>query len=60
MPMAQSAKSAQRQLADVLFPVRAARTDDDEGILNVPLNERRLQTETYDFTISTIETLLRE
>lgn len=58
--MAQSAKSAQRQLADVLFPVRASREDDEEGILNVPLNERRLQTETYDFTISTIETLLRE
>jgi hypothetical protein len=59
--MAQSAKSAQRQLADVLFPVRAARIDDDEeGILSVPLNERRLQTETYDFTISTIAQLLKE
>jgi hypothetical protein len=58
--MAQPAKLAQRQLADVLFPVRAARGEDEEGILNVPLNERRLQTETYDFTISTLETLLRE
>jgi uncharacterized protein with ParB-like and HNH nuclease domain len=44
----------------VLFPVRATRAEDDEGILNVPLNERRLQTETYDFTIATIENLLRE
>ncbi|MBZ9870897.1 DUF262 domain-containing protein [Mesorhizobium sp. BR1-1-9] len=58
--MAQQAKLAQRQLADLLFPVRASRSEDDEGILNVPLNERRLQTETYDFTISTIETLLKD
>lgn len=58
--MARATKAAQRQLADLLFPTRAARADDEEGILNVPLNERRLQTETYDFTISTIDTLLRE
>lgn len=58
--MAQPGKLAQKQLADLLFPVRATRAEDDEGILNVPLNERRLQTETYDFTISTLETLLRE
>ncbi len=57
--MAQAPKSAQKHLADVLFPVRAARAEDDEGILTVPLNERRLQTETYDFTISTIDNLLR-
>jgi hypothetical protein len=57
--MATSPKTAQRQLADLLFPVRAVRADEDEGILNVPLNERRLQTETYDFTISTIVDLLR-
>ena len=58
--MVQPAKAAQRRLADVLFPVRAVRTEEDEGILNVPLNERRLQTETYDFTISTIAGLLRD
>lgn len=58
--MAQPARAAQKQLADLLFPVRSARAEEDEGILNVPLNERRLQTETYDFTISTLETLLRE
>lgn len=58
--MATSAKTSQKQLADILFPVRAAREEDADGVLSVPLNERRLQTETYDFTISTIETLLRE
>lgn len=58
--MAQPAKAAQKHLADLLFPVRSARAEEDEGILNVPLNERRLQTETYDFTISTLVTLLRE
>lgn len=57
--MATAAKLAQQQLADLLFPVRAAREDED-SILNVPLNERRLQTETYDFTVSTLETLLRD
>lgn len=50
----------QRRLADLLFPVRSEREIDSEGVLNVPPNERRLQTETYDFTISTLETLLRD
>jgi hypothetical protein len=58
--MATHPKSAQKNLADLLFPSRASRSEDDEGILNVPLNERRLQTETYDFTISTLEQLLRD
>lgn len=59
--MAKVSEEEQRQLADLLFPIRAARDDaDSEGVLNVPPNERRLQTDTYDFTISTIETLLRE
>ncbi|WP_395448795.1 DUF262 domain-containing protein [Aminobacter sp. UC22_36] len=58
--MAQLAKAAQKQLADLLFPVRAARGEEEDGILNVPLHERRLQTETYDFTILTIANLLRE
>ncbi len=55
-----SPKTQQEQLADILFPVRAIREEDSDGVLSVPLNERRLQTETYDFTISTLETLLRE
>ncbi len=58
--MAPTRRSQQEQLADILFPVRAARDDEEGGVLDVPLNERRLQTETYDFTISTIETLLRD
>lgn len=49
----------QKELADILFPVRSSR-DAAEDVLDVPLNERRLQTETYDFTISTLVTLLRE
>lgn len=53
-------KSQQKQLADILFPVRALRHDEADGVLSVPPNERRLQTETYDFTISTLETLMRD
>jgi hypothetical protein len=49
----------QKELADILFPVRSSREAVDD-VLDVPLNERRLQTETYDFTISTLVTLLRE
>jgi hypothetical protein len=57
--MAKISKEEQRKLADVLFPSRADR-DVDGDVLSVPLNERRLQTETYDFTISTIHDLLRD
>jgi len=49
----------QKELADILFPVRSTR-DASDDVLDVPPNERRLQTETYDFTISTLVTLLRE
>lgn len=49
----------QEELADILFPVRSTR-EASEDVLAVPPNERRLQTETYDFTISTLVTLLRE
>lgn len=58
--MVSAKRSQQEQLADILFPVRASRDDEEGGVLSVPPNERRLQTETYDFTVSTIETLLRE
>lgn len=58
--MSQAVNSKQRHLADLLFPNRADRSEDDDGILSVPLNERRLQTETYDFTISTIFDFLRK
>lgn len=60
LAMAQAPKTHQKELADILFPIRAQRDEDADGVLSVPPNERRLQTETYDFTISTIETLLRE
>lgn len=52
-----SKRTAQRELADLLFPVRA--NEESQEYLNIPLEQRRLQTETYDFTISTIMDLLR-
>lgn len=39
-----------KQIADKLFPVRR----EDIEVKNIPLEERRLHTETYDFSISTI------
>lgn len=47
----------QRELADRLFPVKSH--EETEEYLNIPPEQRRLQTETYDFTISTIFDLLR-
>lgn len=58
--MADLKKQAQKDLADILFPARAERDEDADSVLDVPLNQRRLQTETYDFTVSTIENLLKE
>jgi hypothetical protein len=55
--MATQARHTQRELADRLFPVRIQ--DESEEYLNIPPEQRRLQTETYDFTISTIVELLR-
>lgn len=51
-------KATQRELADRLFPVRAQ--EETEEYLNIPPEQRRLQTETYDFTISTIIELLKQ
>jgi hypothetical protein len=48
----------QKELADVLFPERP-----DVGgidVLDIPPEQRRLHTETYDFTISTIRDLLKD
>jgi hypothetical protein len=53
-------QSDQSKIADALFPVRESRDALADDVLNVPLNERRLHTETYDFTISTIRDLLKE
>ena len=44
-------------LADKLFPyIKAEQVD----ILNIPAEERRLRTETYDFTVSTLVDYLRQ
>lgn len=55
--MAKAARG-QKALADILFPIRVE-TDAPEQ-LNIPPEQRRLHTETYDFTISTISSLLSE
>ncbi|MGV2495773.1 DUF262 domain-containing protein [Pelagerythrobacter aerophilus] len=53
-------RSDQEKLADALFPERKLRDDEATGILDVPLDQRRLHTETYDFTVGTIYSLLTE
>jgi hypothetical protein len=48
-----------QQLADILFP-----TDEQieltESILDIPAEQRRLHTESYDFTVSTLVSYLKE
>ena len=45
-----------KSLADQLFPVRTPL--DELGIVDIPPEKRRLHTETYDFTVSTINEYL--
>ena len=51
------ANNKSTSLADQLFPDNRA---DDIDILNIPPAERRLRTETYDFTVSTLVDYLKE
>ena len=44
-------------LADILFPDSKVEEID---ILNIPAAERRLRTETYDFTVSTLVDYLKQ
>ena len=44
-------------LADKLFPDNRV---EDVDILNIPPAERRLRTETYDFTVSTLVEYLKQ
>lgn len=46
------------QLADKLFPI--AETNDDLPIIDIPPENRRLATESYDFSISTLVDYLAE
>ena len=47
-------KSSTSALADILFPEAKEQQDFAEGILSVPPEQRRLHTETYDFTVTTV------
>lgn len=47
-----------RKLADQLFP--ESRSSDEPEIKNIPPQQRRLQTETADYTVSTLFSLLKE
>jgi hypothetical protein len=51
--------SDDRSLADILFPYQDE-LDYSESILNIPPEQRRLVTETYDFSISTILESLKD
>lgn len=48
--MAKSSSS----LADILFPGAYEQQDFAEGILSIPPEQRKLHTETYDFTVDTV------
>jgi hypothetical protein len=49
-------KNKSKQLADQLFPER--RVSDELAILDIPPEQRRLHTETYDFSVATIHEYL--
>ena len=59
LPMAKPKPQSEKELADILFPEG---TDESlqETILDVPPDQRRLHTETYDFSVSTILDYLKE
>lgn len=48
------------ELADVLFPEAMEQQDFAEGILSIPPEQRKLHTETYDFTVDTIIEKLKD
>jgi len=45
--------SKETELADILFP-SATEEEQTESILSIPPEQRRLHTDTYDFTVSTL------
>lgn len=47
-------KRTAEQLADVLFPEALEQDDFADGVLSIPPEQRKLHTETYDFTVETI------
>ncbi|MCU7554665.1 DUF262 domain-containing protein [Alteromonas sp. ASW11-19] len=48
----------QKSLADKLFPIEDS--DDEVSIVDIPPEKRRLLTETYDFSIATLTSQLKE
>lgn len=47
-------KKANSHLADILFPEAKEQQDFAEGILSIAPEQRKLHTETYDFTVETL------
>lgn len=54
-----TAKSSS-SLADILFPGALEQQDFADGILSIPPEQRKLHTETYDFTVDTVVERLEE
>ena len=48
-----------KKLADQLFPIKAS-SDEESELLNIPPDQRRLHTETYDFSVATIHEYLKK
>jgi hypothetical protein len=49
-----SAQQSGSDLADILFPGSLDQQEFAEGVLSIPPEQRKLHTETYDFTVDTI------
>ncbi len=53
-------KNKSVNLADRLFPKQSESDSEENEILNIPPEQRKLNTETYDFTVSTVNTYINE
>ncbi len=53
-------KNKSVNLADRLFPKQLDIESEDNEILSIPPEQRKLNTETYDFTVSTVNTYIDE
>jgi hypothetical protein len=53
-------KNKSVNLADRLFPKQVDTESEENEILNIPPEQRKLNTETYDFTVSTVNTYINE
>jgi len=47
-------KTKSNSLADILFPEAMEQQDFADGVLSIPPEQRKLHTETYDFTVETM------